>query len=389
MLYYKDIIDLKIGLKMLKNSIVTETLSKYGTCLVIDTKAIEENFNIVKQKASSSELSWVIKNNAYELKVEHILPIIKKVNCKHIFVATLLEGLDVKNFYNNKYDANIYILNPILPNQEEELFNNNLIPVVNTLSQVKAWNSFAKAKGKKLSVLLHIETGINRLGLLREDVMYLYQHPEFLENLDIQYIMSHFATASIKYIETMEAQYNEFLELTKYLPKAKYSLAASDALFIDKKYHFDLVRPAIVLYGAVIADFDEQLVKNVIYLYSTIQQVKTLNIGEKVGYGHLWEAIKPSKVAVLPLGYGDGIPRTLSKSSKVNISGYMCPIVGCVSMDLITVDITELPENLQKEGEIVEIIGRNISLEDFSISNNSLDCDVLNRLTTRYPRLYL
>lgn len=374
---------------MLKNSVVTQTLSKYGTCLVVDTKAIEENYYLVKKASGSSELSWVIKNDAYGLKIEHILPIIQKVDCKNIFVATLLEGIDVKNFYNNKYYANIYILNPILPNQEQELLDNNLIPVVNTLSQVIAWNNFAKIQDKKLPVLLHIETGINRLGLLREEIMYLYNNTKCLENLDIKYIISHFATASINRLETMEAQYNEFFDLIKYLPKSKYSLAASDALFIDKKYHFDLVRPAIVLYGAVIADFNQQIAKDVIYLYSTIQQVKTLSAGEKVGYGHLWEAKKQSKVAVLPLGYGDGIPRTLSGKAQVSISGHLCPIIGCVSMDLITIDITNLPEDLQVEGTIVEIIGSNISLEDFSISTHSLDCDVLNRLTTRYPRLYL
>ncbi len=374
---------------MLEKSIVTDTLKKYGTCLVVDTQAIVQNYNIVKNVSLPSELSWVLKNDAYGLSMEKILPLVKKVGCKHIFIATLLEGLDVKKFFNNSYDANIYVLNPILPNQQEELFNNNLIPVVNTISQVESWSDFAKSKNKKLPVILHIETGIHRLGLLKQDIMYLYNNPQLLYNLDIRYIISHFATASIHHVATMEEQYNKFIDLIQYLPKSKYSIAASDALFIDKKYLLDLVRPAIVLYGAIIADFDKPVSKNVIYLYSTIQQVKLLEAGEKVGYGHIWEASKLSKIAVLPLGYADGIPRVLDEKAQVNISGYMCPIVGRVSMDLITVDITSIPEKLQKEGIIVEIIGENITLEDFSLSTNSLDCDVLNRLTTRYPRIYL
>ncbi|MDR0483946.1 MAG: alanine racemase [Alphaproteobacteria bacterium] len=372
---------------MLKNPVVLDTLHKYGTCLVIDTKAIIANYNLVKEKSQTAEVSWVLKNNAYGLEVKNILPIVKEVNCQHIFVATLLEGIQLKEFADTLgYSPNVYILNPILPNQQEDLLANNLIPVLNTLQQIESWSKFAKVQGKKLPLLLHIETGINRLALSRDEVMYLYNHQEILEALDVRYIMSHFATASINNTATMDKQYNEFLDLAKYLPKSKYSLAASDALFVDKKYLFDLVRPAIALYGAIIADIQQQLTENALYLYSSIQQIKTLNIGEKVGYGHTWEAQRTSKIATLYLGYADGIPRS-SKNAKVNIGGYACPIVGCMSMDLATIDITDLPEHLQVQGAIAEIIGENISLEDFSVSTNSLDCDILNRLTRRYPKV--
>ncbi|MCL2566764.1 MAG: alanine racemase [Alphaproteobacteria bacterium] len=374
---------------MLKNPIILETLNKYGTCLVIDSQAIAANYNLIKEQSNGAEISWVLKNNAYGLSVENILPIAKQVQCQHIFVATLLEGIHIKEILSENYQPNIYILNPILPAQQNELLANNLIPVLNTLHQIESWNNFAKSKAKKLPVVLHIETGINRLSLMRAEIMYLHQHKELLENFDIKYIMSHFATASIKHTDVMEKQYNEFLDLIKYLPKTKYSLSASDAIFVDKKFALDLVRPAIALYGAVIADIDKQFMQNALYLYSTIQQIKMLQAGEKVGYGHLWEAKRPSKIATLFLGYADGIPRSLTANTKANISGFLCPIVGCMSMDLTTVDITDLPENLAVEGAVAEIIGETISLENFSASTNSLDCDILNRLTRRYPKIVI
>jgi alanine racemase len=374
---------------MLKNPTVIKTLNKYGTCLVIDSKALINNYNLIQEKSTPAEVSWVLKNNAYGLGVENILPILNAVHCQHIFVATLLEGIQIKELLNGNYQPNIYILNPIVATQAEDLLENNLIPVLNTLHQIEVWSDFAATQHKKLSVVLHIETGINRLSLSREEIIYLHKNPNLLENFDIKYIMSHFATASITRTLEMDKQYEEFLSLTAMLPKSKYSLAASDAIFVDKKYLFDLTRPAIAIYGAVIADMDEQVMQNALYLYSTIQQIKNLHVGEKVGYGHLWTANRPSKIATLFLGYADGIPRSLTATSKVNIGGYMCPIVGCMSMDLTTVDITDLPEELAVEGMVAEIMGDHISLEDFSNSTNSLDCDVLNRLTHRYPRVVI
>ncbi len=373
---------------MLENKLFLDTINKFGTCLFVKIDSIINNYNHLVKLAAGAEMSWVIKSDAYGLGIENIIPLIKKVRCNHIFVATLREAMGVRSFYQDDNSVNIYVLNPILSAQYEEIYNNKFIPVLNTLTQVKLWSEFATSKNQKLKCILHIETGINRFAIMKDEILYLYQQPQILDKVEILYIMSHFSSASIKSKDIVEKQYEEFKSLIKYLPKSKYSIAASDGLFIDSKYAMDLVRPAIVLYGGLVADLAHNSMEKVIYLYSTVQQIKELKAGEKVGYGHLWEAKIPSKIAVLPIGYADGVLRSMNHRGVVYIDGYSAPIIGCISMDLITVDITKLPQNLQKEGQIVELIGDNISLEDFAINAKTIDTEILVSLTRRYPRIY-
>ena len=140
---------------------IQSIVRKYGTGLLINTKNIIKNYEKVKQKSPSAQVSWVVKNNAYELGVKNILPLVEEVSCHELFVATLEEGVEVRGF-NKK--ANIYVLHGLIQGTEEDFINYNLIPVLNTYTQIKIWVDFAKLKNVKLPAIIHVETGINRLA---------------------------------------------------------------------------------------------------------------------------------------------------------------------------------------------------------------------------------
>jgi alanine racemase len=365
---------------------IQSIVRKYGTGLLINTKNIIKNYEKVKQKSLSAQVSWVVKNNAYELGVKNILPLVEEVSCHELFVATLEEGVEVRDF-NKK--ANIYVLHGLIQGTEEDFINYNLIPVLNTYTQIKIWVDFAKIKNVKLPAIIHVETGINRLAIGEQELQRAFLDLDFRNYLDIKFVMGHFACADKHKHFSHEEQYQRFVAYTKHFPNTKYSLAASYGIFVDEKYHFDLVRPAIALYGSNMTPHKENDMSPVIHLYSHIMQVKDLNIGEHVGYGYTFEVKRKAKIAVIPCGYADGVIRKNSNRGFVCIAGFKAPIVGTVSMDLITIDITDIPEPLQKEGELVEIIGDNIGLDDIAKNGETVHCEIINLLTTRYPRIFI
>lgn len=231
---------------ILTNKTFLNTLEKHGTCLYISLDALKNNHKIL-QKTSNNTISYVLKNNAYGLGVENICPILYKEGCKEFFVAALEEAYAIKKFAPT---AKIYVLNGILNNQQAtEMYKHGFIPVLNSISQIKSWQKYATKKQITLPCLLHIETGIHRLGLESKDVEYLHNNPQSLKNLNILYIIAHFACADIYKHNSIEQQYENFVDLTQKLPKAKYSISASYGLFVKPKYRFNLSRVGIALYG--------------------------------------------------------------------------------------------------------------------------------------------
>ena len=369
---------------ILNNKTFINTLNQHGTCLYISTKAIINNHKIL-QKTSNNTVAYVLKNNAYGLGVENICPILYREGCKEFFVAALEEAYAIKRFAPT---SKIYVFNGILNNQATEIYKHGFIPVLNSLTQIQSWQDLASKKQTTLPCLLHIETGIHRLGLEENDIEHLQKNPKLLEGLNILYIIAHFACADIYKHNSVEQQYESFVALTAKLPKAKYSISASYGLFVKPKYRFNLSRVGIALYGGNPTPHTQNPMEPVIFFFSTILQVKTLNIGEHVGYGFNFEAKRKTKLAVLPVGYADGIMRSASNKGFVYIGKYKAPIIGTISMDLTTIDITDIPEEFHKAGQMVELIGNNISLNDFANNADTIHCEILNVLGSRYPRVY-
>lgn len=371
---------------MIDLTFITNSIEEYATAIFINQKAILENYNIIKNQVSDkSKIIPVLKNDAYGLGLEKIASLLKKYSDEY-YVFNLQEALKLRKINKN---CSIYVFLGCRDHQELAFLQNNFIPVLSTMKQINLWNNFAKHKKKILPCVIQVETGMNRFGIQKEDAELINKNPALISFLNVKHIFSHFACADQEHHPSVEEQYESFMEITKLLPKTLHSLAASYGIFKDKKYHLDIIRPGIALYGGNPTPWKDNPMKPVVYFYSMLMQIKSIKAGEHVGYGYLWEAKRPTLLATVPVGYGDGVLRTFTNNGYVMIEGNKVPIIGCISMDSLTLDITDLPVHLQKEGQLVELIGEDISIDEFSTWGGTIHCEVLNALSSRYPRFYI
>ncbi len=371
------------------NDFIKNKILQNGSSIFIKKNAIMDNYNIIKSKLNDNiKIIPVVKNNAYGLTIEVIIPILLQCGAKEFFVANCFEAIELKKFLKiQNIECKIYVLLSFLPNQLNDFYTEGFIPVLNTKEEVLYYNDFAKSKKQTLCAVLQLETGMNRLGLSLEDVSDIKNNLDlYLSNINIEFIMSHFACADINNHPATLEQNNLFLKLITHLPKTKYSLSASYGVFLDIPIVEDIVRPAVALYGGNPTPYDDNPMQNVIYLFSSILQIKKLKAGDGVGYGLNWICNVDSEIAIIPIGYGDGILRNISQESYCYIDNIPVKIIGRVSMDCITIDITHLPQYLKNIGQIVEFIGDNLSLDDFAKQCNSIHCEIINNLSLRYPR---
>ncbi len=369
-----------------KDFIKKQTL-KYSTAVFINKDAIIHNFEKIKScVGDKTKVISVIKNDAYKLGIKDIAPILATQN-NEFYVATLDEAIELR-----KLDSNyiIYVLHGTINNRLNEFKENNLIPVLSTINQVLLWHDYTSKGLNNYKCVLHVETGINRLGLSEKDIQYIVNN-NLLQNTIIEYVISHFACSDIKNHISIDKQYNKFIKLSNYFPLVKKSLCASCSIYLNNEYHFDAVRPGIALYGANPLPYDKSknIMENVLYIYTTILQIKTIKNGECIGYGHLWKAERDSKIAVLSIGFADGISKNAYKSGYVFINQNKAPIVGAISMDLLTVDITDIPIDNINENTIIEIIGDNITIDQYANTNKVNLADILNSMTKRYPKYFI
>lgn len=357
--------------------------------LYINLDTIGKNWESLAQFVHPAECAAVVKADAYGLGMQQVIPRLNDVGCRSFFVATPKEAEEARSLCSH---GAIYVLDGLFSEGSETLHKIQAIPCLSSFDEVKEWSSFAAYTGKKLKSCLHIDSGLSRLGLNPKEMQRLLENTIILNNLDIVLIMSHLASADEPHDPVNKYQLNNFKKIRKYFPKAKASLAASDGLMLGKEFHYDLVRPGYALYGGQATKETQTPVKPVVSIYARILQIKEISEGTSVGYSCSWRAQRKTRIAVVALGYADGIPRSLSstnidKGGDVRIHGSICPIVGRVSMDLITVDVTDCPIDVER-GQFAEIIYLNKSLEEFGSEAGTIGYEILTRLSKRYDRIY-
>ena len=267
-------------------------------------------------------------------------------------------------------------------------------PVLSTLDDVVAWSALCRARGEKRPAALHIDTGLNRLGLPVRDVRRLTAEPSMMAGVDLALVMSHLASADNPRDPKNRDQLLAFETLSALFPGVPRSLAASDGLMLGPAYHFDLVRPGYALYGGQASQIAPAPVKSAVTVAARILAVSDVAPGETVGYSATWRAKRPSRIATIAAGYADGVPRNASApdgrpGGHVLITGHLAPIVGRVSMDLITVDVTDLPQGAAMPGEFAKLIAGEITIEEAGFAAGTIGYEILTRLGHRYTRLYL
>jgi alanine racemase len=291
--------------------------------------------------------------------------------------------------------ARIFVLDGAHPDAVPALLANRLTPVLNSLAQIAAWSAAAGVGSGSLDAALHVDTGMNRLGLPAEELSILSaEHAKRLAGLKLTLVMSHLACGDDAKNPMNAQQLSRFRQALAMLPPAPASLAASHGAMLGLDYHFDLVRPGVALYGAnpqapeggVAVGAAPNLMQTACVLTARVLQVRRIDSGESVGYAATFHAKRPTMIATVALGYADGIPRTLSNKGLAVLGGVRVPIAGRVSMDLITLDVSALAEP-PRVGEEAEFLGDQLSLGEVAASAGTNEYEILTRLR-RVPRTY-
>ena len=353
--------------------------------LTVCTSAIAANFRTAQRLASPSVVAGVVKADAYGTGLAPVAQALTEAGCDTFFVARLDEGVALRQLARR---ARIFVLDGAQPDMVPALITHNLTPVLNSLGEIAAWSATARSTRSQLDAAVHIDTGMNRLGLSALELTTLAaEHARLLDGLRVVLWMSHLACSDEPDAKMNAVQLERFKTALAMLPEAPASLSASGGILLGKDYLFDMVRPGIALYGGAPHPGFANPFQPAVRLTAKIMQVRHAAKGETVGYSATYTLKRPSVLATCALGYADGIFRSLSNSGAVAVGGVKAPIVGRVSMDLLTFDITDVPGTVTA-GQEVELIGDTISLDEVAAAAHTISYEILTSLSRRARRQY-
>ena len=344
--------------------------------LRVDLDALAKNYSLLRSRAAPAECAAVVKADAYGLGIERVARRLLLEGCKRFFVATLAEGRELRALAP---DADIYIFEGAVEGGIAELAELRLRPALNTLAQIERWDGQGPAA-------LHIDTGMNRLGLSTAEVAAVAGRRELLEGVDL--VMTHLACADEPDHPLNREQLERFDRARAQLPPLPTSIGNSAGTLLDAAYRGDVARPGIALYGGNPFSDRENPMACVATLTAPILQLRDIDRPETVGYGATYLATPPARIAVLGIGYADGYPRHLSNCGVAAIRGRRVPVVGRVSMDLICVDVGGLPHDNVHVGEPVELFGPTVGIDEVATAAGTISYEVLTGLGRRPVRDY-
>jgi len=359
---------------------------KANSLLVIDVDAIVSNYQTLRSKLTKAYCAATLKANAYGLGIKKIAPALDKAGCQTFFVATLDEAVELRKILNSNRKS-ILVLNGFLAGTGSIFKQYNITPVLNNFGQLEKWADFNATLEDRQKAALHLDTGMNRFGLDNKDIARLMKNPQILIKANIYMLLSHLACSDEPKNTMNNRQLLEFNSLIRRLPRLTASLANSGGIYLGKKFHFDLVRPGLALYGSVPGHLQNNLA-NCISLYGRVLQIREVDKGQLVGYGGTYKITKRSRIATIGVGYADGYQRSLSGLSTVFHYGTPLPIVGRISMDSITVDISSLPGNKLEEGNFVELLGKNFTIDQAASLAQTVPYEMITGLGRRHYRSY-
>jgi len=360
-----------------------------GGVLTIDLAAIEANWRALGRRAMPAECAAVVKADGYGLGLEPVAKRLAKAGCKSFFVADLGEARRLRAALP---DQAIYVLDGLLPSTAAAFAEINARPVIGSLVELAEWDAFCSAQKWTGGAALHVDTGMNRLGISANDAAALAPRIR-AENHGITLLMSHLACADQPDNSLNQKQMALFREVRLLYRGIPSSIAASSGIFLGNPAHCDMVRPGAALYGVNPTPGKANPMQPVVELKAHVLTVRNVGKGETVGYGGVWTARHASRLAILAAGYADGYLRSASATdeapgSDVMIAGKRCPVVGRISMDLMAVDISALPDKAVRRGDLVTLIGDDVTLDDVGNKAGTIGYEILTSLGRRYHRVY-
>jgi alanine racemase len=379
-----------------------------GATLTVDLGALAANWRLLAAAARPAKTAAVVKADAYGLGFAPVARALAKAGCTSFFVATLDEGLQLRAALGATLaqstagaiagatagaagGADIFVLHGPPPGSESEFPAHELIPVLSTPEQVADFLAFAKRQPDGAPpAALHFDTGMNRLGLdpaQAESIGKSFAPPSAKPGA-LKLVMSHLACAETPDHPLNQTQLKRFKQALAHFPNTTASLVNSAGVFLGPEFTFNLARPGIALYGVEPRPGVENRLAEVAALFGKVLQIRDVDRGMTVGYGAAHSIERPGRIAVVSVGYADGFFRTLSNGGHGFIGDFQIPVVGRVSMDLITLDVSAVPPAMVYPGASVELLGGRLPLSRLAALAGTIEYEVLTRIGPRVQRVY-
>lgn len=354
--------------------------------LTVRLGAIVENYRTIQSLAGPASAAPVVKADAYGMGMAEVAAALaSRAHCDTFFVARHGEGIALRAIVP---DARIYVLDGAPPDAVPALISHGLTPVLNSLAEVAAWSAAARAMKAEVDAALHVDTGMNRLGVPAHELAILAtDHKKRFDGIRIVLVMSHLACADDPDAKMNSVQLDRFRTALAMLPAAPASLSSSGGVLLGKDYAFDLVRPGLGLFGGNPQPAKLNPFMVAARLTGRILQLRRVDKGESVGYGATFRSGRPAFIATVALGYADGLMRAIGNRGSAVVSGARAPIVGRLSMDLLTLDVTDIEG--AAVGSEVELVGDAITLEELASWSGTASYEILTSLSRRAPRHYV
>ena len=343
--------------------------------LTVDLGALARNYHTLKSRAAPAECGAVVKANGYGLGANPVAARLLAEGCTTFFVATVAEGIALREVVDV---PELYVLCGVSEIEAPRAAEYDLVPVINSASQLDAWRPY-----RTRPIAVQVDTGMNRLGFDVDDAQ-----PEQFADYDVALLMTHLACSEEPQHPRNAQQLERFRSVAARFPGVATSIANSGGTLLGAEYHGDVCRPGVALYGASPGDEPLDILATVATLEAQILQLRRVAGGEPVGYGATGAADGDRTIATIGIGYADGLPRTLSNHGYVAALGAGVPIVGRISMDLTTIDVTGIAESI-RVGDWVELFGPQVPIEDVAELAGTNAYELLTRLGSRSERRYV
>ena len=361
--------------------------------MLVDLDAVAGNYRTIAS-STAAPVAAVVKADGYGLGASRLARVLHAAGCRTFFTAFCHEAVELREALDRAgSDAEIFVLMPRTGEEARTLHEHRLIPCLFDLDGIDRWIGSVPAHGPPARAALHVETGIHRLGLGGEALRTLLGDEARRSRLDVVLLMSHLACADDPRAPANRRQLDRFRTLRRGFPDARAGLANSAGAFLGPEYHFDLVRAGIALFG-----HDPQYahvaprVRPVAALEARLGQIRTVEAGEGVGYGGVAICGAARRIGVVLAGYADGIPRALYRPGRrfeVVVAGHRAPLFGTVSMDMITIDLSDVPEGAVETGAWVEIFGPNAPVERAAEQAGTIPHELFTGIGPRVERVYV
>ncbi len=365
-------------------------MDRAAAVLTIDLGALVDNWRALSRRAAPARCAAVVKADAYGLGAVAVVRSLLHAGCREFFVALVDEGIRLRESLGPvwPHDARLHVLHGALPGAEDDCLAHDLVPVLNSVDQVARWQDLARRQGRVLPAALQVDTGMARLGLPPAALRRLVEAADGLSGMATTLVMSHLVSAEDPQDPVSRRQLELFRPWRERFPAALGCLANSSGIFLGREFHFDLVRPGAALYGVAPVVGQPNPMRPVVRVQARLVQWREIAAGEGVGYNHTWRTQRAARLATVSVGYADGYLRSASNRSQLRFNGMAVPLVGRVSMDTVTVDVTEVDASQLVPGALFDVVDEIRDVNALAMEAGTNAYEILTSLGTRYRRQY-